>query len=394
MAMILTERNRKGLASPYSRIIFAMSIADILFSFTALISPFASPRENPDALFAIGSFKSCEVVGFFQVVGISCLVCYTVFLTYYFLKRIKYKMTPRDFAQKEEKYFHIILIVLAYSLAIASLVTESINSLVHGSICTIGSYPEGCEQFADGKPCERGSPSKTNVLYIGSGTILATAFLALVVILYSFTRHVYQQERELDIPARGIGHASNNITEDNQEHLPNEDDQEDVPRADGESEQKEKNSFILTKQAFHQSLLYVSSFALVYLPIIIAMIGTLSGQNASDSEFRFWLDTIIPLGGVFNILIYTRPKVLKLKEQFPMLMKYELFIIVVMKGGEIPSMADVRAALDMVNEGNVEQDFEDNHQEQRRESNLLSYDIDVSRASEYISSVYQTRRGT
>ena len=203
--------------------------------------------------------------------------------------------------------------------------------------------------------------------------------------------NVYQQERELDIPARGIGHASNNIIEDNQEHLPNEDDQEDVQKADGESERKEKNSFILTKQAFHQSLLYVSSFALVYLPIIIAMIGTLSGQNASDSEFRFWLDTIIPLGGVFNILIYTRPKVLKLKEQFPMLMKYELFIIVVMKGGEISSMADVRAALDMVNEENVEQDFEDNHQEQRRESNLLSYDIDVSRASEYISSVYQTR---
>ena len=79
-----------------------------------------------------------------------------------------------------------------------------------------------------------------------------------------------------------------------------------------------------------------------------------------DSEWRFWLDAIIiPLGGVFNILIYTRPKVLKLKEKFPMLMKYELFIIVVMKGGEMPSMADVRAALDMANEGIVAQDFED-----------------------------------
>ena len=334
-----------------------------------------------------GSFKSCEVVGFFQVVGISCLVYYTVFLTYYFLKRIKYKMTPRDFAEKEETYFHIIFSVLAYSLAIASLVTESINPLIHGSICMMGSYPEGCERFADGKPCERGSPSKTNVLYIGSGIILGTAFLALIVILYSFTRHVYQQERELDIPARGIGHASNN----NQEHLSNEDDQEDVPRADDESERKEKNSFILTKQAFHQSLLYVSSFVLVYLPIMIAMLQKLSSQNASDSEWRFWLDTIIPLGGVFNILIYTRPKVLKLKEQFPMLVKYELLIIVVVTGGETPSMADVRAALDMVNEGNVEQDFEDDHQEQRRESNLLSYDIDVSRASEFISSVYQTR---
>ena len=34
--------------------------------------------------------------------------------------------------------------------------------------------------------------------------------------------------------------------------------------------------------------------------------------------------------------------------------------IVVMKGGEMPSMADVRAALDMANEGIVGQDFLEN----------------------------------
>ena len=89
-----------------SKSIFAMSISDILFSSAHLLFPFMSPKENPDALFAIGSFKSCEAIGFVHMVGVSGLVLYTVFLTYYFLKRIKYKITPRDFAQKEEKYFH------------------------------------------------------------------------------------------------------------------------------------------------------------------------------------------------------------------------------------------------------------------------------------------------
>ncbi|GFH61634.1 hypothetical protein CTEN210_18110 [Chaetoceros tenuissimus] len=386
MAMILTERTRSGLASPYSRIIFALSIADILFSFTTLISPFASAKENPDALFAIGSFKSCEAIGFVHIVAITCLVYYTVFLTYYFLKRIKYKMTPRDFAQKEEKFFHVVFIVIACSLAIFSLVSESINPLINGSICSIGgSYPEGCGLSVESPLCERGSPNKTKLLTLIGGIILGSAFLALVVILYLFTRHVYQQERELEIPARGIGRQTT------RRHHSNEDHQEDIPGPDDESEQKEKNNFVLTKQAFYQSLLYVSSFLLVYLPMMIAMMQNVSGQNASDSEWRFWLDTIIPLGGVFNILIYTRPKVLKLQEQFPMLMKWELFLIVLMKGGETPSMADVRAAMDLANAEMIqEQGFEEDHHEQR-ESNLLSYDLDVSRESEFISSVYQTR---
>ena len=212
-------------------------------------------------------------------------------------------------------------------------------------------------------------------------------------ILYLFTRHVYQQERELDIPARGIGqrNESNNHEESTVEDAEvSENIQEQV--AANESTHKEKNSFILTKQAFYQSLLYVLSFFMVYLPVMIVMLQQVFGQNASDSEWRFWLEAIIlPLGGVFNILIYTRPKVLKLKEQFPMLMKYELFIIVVMKGGETPSMADVRAALDMANANLQEQGFEEDPQEQHRDSNVLSYDIDVSRASEFITSVYQTK---
>ncbi|GFH61536.1 predicted protein [Chaetoceros tenuissimus] len=255
-----------------------------------------------------------------------------------------------------------------------------------------------------GKICETtiDSPHIKNALYLYSGIALGASFVALVVILYLFTHHVYQQERELDIPARGIGQINEN-NQDNEviadevdrDSLHNDQEEEAVVEEEGANESRGKgnNNFILTKQAFHQSLLYVSSFFLVYLPVMIMMLQQVSGQNVSDSEWRFWLEAIIlPLGGVFNILIYTRPKVLKLKEQFPMLMKWELFLIVLMKGGETPSMADVRAAIDLANAEMIqEQGFEEDRQEQHRESNLLSYDIDVSRASEFITSVYQTR---
>ena len=104
MLMILHEK--KGLATPYSRIIFAISISDILFSLGMLLSPFMSPKDNPDALFAIGTTESCEAIGFLFLLGLQCLLFYIVFLTYYFMKRIKYKVTPQIFANKEEKYMH------------------------------------------------------------------------------------------------------------------------------------------------------------------------------------------------------------------------------------------------------------------------------------------------
>ena len=43
--MILTEP-MKGLASPYSRIIFALSIADVFFSLGLFLSPFVGPRQS------------------------------------------------------------------------------------------------------------------------------------------------------------------------------------------------------------------------------------------------------------------------------------------------------------------------------------------------------------
>ena len=104
MSMILTEP-KTGLASPYSRIIFAMSIADILFSLGILLSPFMSLKHNPDALFAIGTTGSCEAIGFIFTLGFFCMCFYTVFLTYYFMRRIKYKVTPQTFAKMKRSTF-------------------------------------------------------------------------------------------------------------------------------------------------------------------------------------------------------------------------------------------------------------------------------------------------
>ena len=112
-----------GRKSPYSRIIFGLSVGDILNSLAVLVSPFASPKDNPDAIFSIGNVRSCEITGIFLQIGGCMVPLYTLFLTYYFLKRVKYKTSPADFAKYQEKIITILILLFAVGTAVVALPT-------------------------------------------------------------------------------------------------------------------------------------------------------------------------------------------------------------------------------------------------------------------------------
>ena len=453
--MILTEQE-KGLASPYSRIIFAMSISDILFSLGILASPFVGPRDNPDALFAMGSIEACEAFGFLFLLGIQCLLLYTLFLTYYFMKRIKYKITPQTFTNREEKYFHFFICSLSISLALSALVTGNINSQNMGSVCDIGSYPYQCDQSID-MVCQRGGKYSTKVLTAYGGICGAVCFVLLIVVLALSTHHVYLVESTLTIPARAIGdiergnhrghveendddnrekgneerindeESNNNREQGNEERINDEENYDnheeqgnqerniDEESNNNEEEGNEeaqvaecwaRNRFILTKQAFQQSVLYVMAFLLVYFaPTLGILLRRFRKDHDEDPEWRFWLSALLtPLGGVFNILIYCRPKVLRLKESYPHVTKLKLLIVIVLTGGEIPSLADVRQRREPANRPNnnneeynrplrSRREEREQKEENENEANRVLYDMDISEASEFLSMMEYARNG-
>ena len=78
--MILRSHN--GLnKSPYSRIIFGLSVADIIQeSAGMIISPFAVPSDSTRiyAPWAKGTIGACEAAGFFLQVGASAVPFYTL----------------------------------------------------------------------------------------------------------------------------------------------------------------------------------------------------------------------------------------------------------------------------------------------------------------------------
>ena len=125
--------SQTGLLSPYSRIIFGLSFADILQSTGMLLSPFLLPADDPGAIFSQGTVASCEGVGFLLTMGSHSIIWYALFLTYYFLKRVKFKNTPRDFARCEEKVIFAFIWIYAITTSVYPLIKGEINATVYGA---------------------------------------------------------------------------------------------------------------------------------------------------------------------------------------------------------------------------------------------------------------------
>ena len=81
----------------------------------------------------------------------------------------------------------------------------------------------------------------------------------------------------------------------------------------------------LAKQSLVQSSLYIASF-FICLQL--------------TSSWTWCISIFWPLGGFFNILIYTRPKVARYKDSNPEYLRLYVFLIVVLSGGEVPTEVD------------------------------------------------------
>lgn len=100
-----------------------------------LLGQVLSPADTPDAIFSSGTVTSCEAIGYIFIVGSVAILWYTLFLTYYFLKRVKYKKTPQDFAEQEEYYITLCIWIFATLFASFALHAEEINPTKYGSTC-------------------------------------------------------------------------------------------------------------------------------------------------------------------------------------------------------------------------------------------------------------------
>lgn len=315
-----------------------------------LVAPFAAPKA-PFNIYGEGNVQSCEAIGFFTVMGSLAVPWYTLHLTYYFLKRVKYKITPKDFANGEEKWLHILIWTYSSAVAIYALARGQINPTNGGSMCYITASPVGCIN----KECKRGvGANKTTAFTVIAS--LVTIFIALFLVLGAFSLHVYFSEKQLQPSKRKTkdltslrkykgalaledeesalekrkheesregnheeneesaernqkdeesAHEESDLAEGNHKDEDNEDKESTKDNhKDEESAQENREDaiekyarqameLVLTKSAIVQSSLYIFAFFFVYCGPIV---GLAMGYRHSEIMF-WWISIFYPLGG-------------------------------------------------------------------------------------------------
>ncbi|GFH56817.1 hypothetical protein CTEN210_13293 [Chaetoceros tenuissimus] len=335
-----------------------------MHSIGLLLSPLLAPIGTKNAAWALGNVESCEFIGFILNIGICGVPFYTAFLALYFDQRVRKKVTPKEFANGVEKSIHIVLWIYPLAGGIYGLVKDYFNPVGKGNMCTFADQPFNCSKKNNLVECERAGRSAKNWRIVYQTFIPYT--VALFIMVISFTRltlHVYRQEKmfqpskvnsknnsslktkeisSLELKSQLSSNQTNSeIVVSIEEGGLEPSSQQNAPRTYHlESGQVGHQGSPLAKKALVQSLLYISVYFLTYaVPMVISYTSIAGISRLQNGDILLlWRSIVWPLGGIFNVFIYTRPKIEKLRkrDEYQNSSWFKLFWKVITSGGEVP----------------------------------------------------------
>eukprot|EP00553_Chaetoceros_curvisetus_P014156 CAMPEP_0204634424 /NCGR_PEP_ID=MMETSP0717-20131115/29230_1 /ASSEMBLY_ACC=CAM_ASM_000666 /TAXON_ID=230516 /ORGANISM="Chaetoceros curvisetus" /LENGTH=529 /DNA_ID=CAMNT_0051652853 /DNA_START=193 /DNA_END=1778 /DNA_ORIENTATION=- len=381
---IMVTRSERGLSTPYRRIILGLSIADILQSSACLLSPFTVPHDvisdavmnipelslTSTHIWAIGNDATCRATAYVLATGISAVQMYICFICFYYLCKLKYRMNNDTFRDKYEWKIHTFIIL--YNLCMSSLALGL--DLFHTRttmFCYVAEQPFGCRRHPDivGE-CDQVIERRVRLfVYLDMVSFTVILLVGIFGIMVMLNCHVRALDRAhpptpIEIPTStpiiissssssmnrtiGGGESLNNsdqtINAEVQRLNNNNEGVVDGGEGQGRHHQQQQPqqppdmhqylSSVYRKETLLQAFYYIGGFSIVYIPPYLAAL-----------LYRYiypapWLQVLsfilFPLGGLFNILIYTRPQVGTLRRDFPEYSWVYCFYCVLKAGGDLP----------------------------------------------------------
>jgi hypothetical protein len=128
--------------SVYNRMMFGLSMCNILHSICLLISPLLIPA-NGGRIWAHGDEQTCTMLGFFMQLGVA-FPLYQVSLHVFFLLAIVYGISEAKIIKWIEPTLHVLPILYPLVTASAGVGISLYSENELGMTCWIGEYPRGC----------------------------------------------------------------------------------------------------------------------------------------------------------------------------------------------------------------------------------------------------------
>ena len=366
---VVTSVGATGLKlGPYKRFIFIISVADILQSFAVMVGPFAPPASTPQALWSIGNQATCSTSGFLFGFGATWFILNIAFLCFYYLCKIKERMTDDMFSSRFEWKIHAFTVTITLLGNLAGLVLGAINTAVSGTFCGFAALPTGCRQNAElyGECVEPRSTHAANLI-IFACVIIVVSLIGIISCMISILWHVIIRDKLMrpgssssaSAPAdesqdKGTQpHRSDTEVQTSTSATPTDSHEEGTgtpPRRSDTEIQANNILSLYLKEITTQALLYTSAFFLCYAPIVVLNVILLFDLLVSITfltSLTFLVALFYPLNGLFTILIYTRPAVGHLRRtrgncnpenEYSWL---RAFVLVLKAGGVVPTVSSM-----------------------------------------------------
>jgi len=341
MAIFIAWPKNGGMKSPYRRIIFGLSISDVFQSFALVSGPWSVPSWT-EISWARGNDASCKVNGVLLTFGQTAVPMYTCFICLYYLCKLKYRMADKEFKRKIEWKVHTFIVFYSIIVAGSALFLRVYHTGVSWSVCHFATTPLGCRS----SPEDNGECDATITFRVDM-YILVNVFILSFISLSAITVMMVMLYKHANL-MKNIATAGN-PSQRNQTQITNNEGESGDIRSTGEQEdtaqmvQNDEISIVYQRQVMIQATCYVGAFVITYVPVIISFFILLMTDITSSilNRVLFHIAVLIyPIGGLFNILIYARPKVVVLQRNHPECSKLKGLWLVLRAGGEIPDEVD------------------------------------------------------
>jgi hypothetical protein len=136
---VATEEEK--IKKPYHRLLFAMSVYDVLESVWNFGSTWPIPEGSPDVMWASGNTATCTAQGFFLTLSVAVPI-YNAMLSLYYVLVIKYNYTNKQLTGFAEPIMHIVAFLWAFGTALYSALAGLLNNA--NLWCWIAPLPSDC----------------------------------------------------------------------------------------------------------------------------------------------------------------------------------------------------------------------------------------------------------
>eukprot|EP00980_Cylindrotheca_fusiformis_P022025 scaffold8910_cov102-Cylindrotheca_fusiformis.AAC.4 len=323
--------------TPYRSILYWLSWCDVVNSTSLIFQPFLTPAEGAEAwVWSVGNDATCTLLGALTQFGFSTH-WYSGLLSFYFLLTVRFGVKEKSFG-KALPYCHGIIVLWSITTAITGIIMEVYGPLGTGPGCWVAADDE-CEENC----------IEVVLGWIFGGMHSMLMMVSIIVnnlLLYCHVRRTIAegQRRALEAETRLATYGSQQLEPEQKRSKSGPGNawraelgmsksgswggnlRGDVSSTSGKTKSVLRSSdkqWQLVREVGKQSFLYVGAFFLCF-----AWSYAITALDSQDYEYepgigKLFLPLLIfqsiflPAQGVFNAIIFFRPKYLKNRQEFP-----------------------------------------------------------------------------